>query len=274
MRRFLLIAILILGSADTLWAEEAVFFETSKEGWFWYWPLNNPPEKLKSFPERLPLTIKEMQDRTQHLLDVAIEAPTDQNVETYMAYQRLLTQRAERFARVWQRVLWQHPELDPTVDQPIATAGLSVAQADKVKRRDEGLSALAQTSGVLYFFSGNCPLCEVQSGILSAFAEAYGFQVVAISLDGAPDPIFTRVKVDRGAAGKLGVKKVPAIFLARPPSEVIRVGTGLLSMEELAGRIYRLNEGIEVQGDGENEETASLTSNTAQRVSLEPTGPR
>lgn len=240
MRVFLLLIMLIWGSADKLWAEEAVFFETSKEGWFWYWQLRTPPEKLEPSPARLPPTLKEMQDQAQQFLDRAIEAPTDQNVEAYMAYQRLLTQRAERFARVWQRVLWQNPELDPTVDEPVATAGLSVAQAERIKKRDEVLSALAQTSGLLYFFSGNCPLCEVQSGILSAFAESYGFPIVAISLDGSANPVFSRVKVDRGAAEKLGVEKVPALFLARPPSEVIRVGTGLLSMEELAGRLYRL----------------------------------
>lgn len=265
---------LILGCADTLWAEEAVFFETSKEGWFWYWQLRTPPEEIEPVPDRLPLTLQEVREKAEALLSRAIEAPTEDHVEAYMAYQRLLTQRAEQFARVWQRVLWQNPELDSTVDNPVATVGLSAAQAERIKKRDEVLSALARTTGLLYFFSGNCPLCEVQSGILSAFAESYGFPVVAISLDGAADPVFSRAKIDRGAAGKLGVEKVPAIFLGRPPSEVIRVGTGLLSMEDLAGRIYRLNEGFEEKGDEDKDETASLISNPARRVSLEPSGPR
>jgi conjugal transfer pilus assembly protein TraF len=161
----------------------------------------------------------------------------------YMAYQRLLTQRAEEFARTWQLVLWQHPELDPTVEEPIATVGLSVAQAERVKKRDEALSQLAQTSGLLYFFSGNCPLCEVQSPILATLAETYGFHVVAVSLDGEADPVWGPGKVDRGAAKKLGVEKVPAIFLARPHEQaVLRIGTGLLSMEDLAMRLYSISE--------------------------------
>jgi conjugal transfer pilus assembly protein TraF len=188
--------------------------------------------------------MKEMQARAEELLNHAIEAPTETNVVSYMAYQRLLTRRAEQFARTWQRILWQYPGLDPTVEEPVATAGLSVAQAQQAAKRDAVLSRLARTSGLLYFFSGDCPLCEVQSPILVAFAQTYGFPVVAISLDGSADSVFGVGKIDRGAAKRLGVEKVPAIFLARPPSEVVRVGTGLLAMEDLAVRLYHLNEGF------------------------------
>jgi conjugal transfer pilus assembly protein TraF len=234
--------------------EDAVFFDRSRDGWFWYLEIKKPPQRKEPVQKRLPPTLKDMRERAEAFLNRAIEAPTEENVAAYMAYQRLLTQRAEEFARTWQLVLWQHPELDPTVEEPIATVGLSVAQAEKVRKRDEALSQLAQTSGLLYFFSGNCPLCEVQSPILSAFAQVYGFSVVPISLDGGVDPVWGPGKVDRGAAKKLGVEKVPAVFLARPPSEVLRIGTGLLSMEDLAMRLYYISESDKERKDEDLEE--------------------
>jgi conjugal transfer pilus assembly protein TraF len=252
-----------------------VFFDRSRDGWFWYLEIKKPPQRKEPVQKRLPPTLKEMREQAEELLNRAIEAPTQENIAAYMAYQRLLTQRAEQFARTWQSVLWQHPELDPTVEEPVATVGLSVAQAERVKKRDEALSQLAQTSGLLYFFSGNCPLCEVQSPILSTLAETYGFHVMPISLDGEADLIFGAGKINRGAAQKLGVEKVPAIFLARPPSppapaspagrgragDILRVGTGLLSMEDLAERLYRLSEDFEEERDEDYDERIPFTDN-------------
>lgn len=231
-----------------------VYFDRHREGWFWRRELTKPPQKKKESPPKiLPPTLKEIREETEALLNRAIEAPTEENVLAYVAYQRLVMQRAEEFSRTWQRVLWQHPELDPTVENPVVTAGISAASAEEAKKRDLALSQLAQRSGLLYFFSGDCPLCEIQSPLLASFAEAYGFSVVAVSLDGAVDPLFPGAKADRGAAGKLGVEKTPAIFLARPPSEVLRVGTGLLSIEDLAGRLYRLSEIAEKESEDRNE---------------------
>jgi conjugal transfer pilus assembly protein TraF len=177
-----------------------------------------------------------------------------------MSYQQLLTERAERFARVWQRVLWAHPELDPTVVEPTAAAGLAATQAQRAFEQERILRELSETAGILYFYKGDCPLCSAQSPLLSSFAEAHGFRIVPISLDGFTDPVFPDTKMDRGAAEKLGVKNLPAIFLARPPHDVRRVGTGFLTIEELGRRLIRMarttREDSGVSGMTEPEENA------------------
>lgn len=253
MTRALIVALVLLILGETASAEETVFFDRSRDGWFWYLQDRPVAPRWKPTPPSLPPSVKAMRERAEELLAQAIETPTEARVAAYMAYQQQLTQRSEQFARIWQRVLWQHPELDPTVADPVATAGLSPAQADRIKTRDTALSDLARTSGLFYFFSGQCAVCEIQSSILAAFAEAYGFRVIAVSVDGAGDPVFADAKVDRGAAARLEVSQVPAIFLARPPSDIIRVGTGLLALEELAGRLVRLNEREEEPRDEEHE---------------------
>jgi len=274
MKRALIVALVFLILGETASAEEAVFFGRSRDGWFWYLDDRPAPPRKKPSHAVLPPTVQAMRERAEELLARAIEAPTETRVAAYMAYQQQLTQRSEEFARVWQRVLWQHPELDPTVADPVAAAALSPAQTDRVRRQDAALADLARTAGLFYFFSGRCPLCEVQSPILAAFAEAYGFRVIAISLDGAPDSVFEHAKVDRGAAEKLGVTQAPAVFLARPPAEMIRVGTGLLPMEELARRLVRLTETSEETNDEEIDDVlvAAAGNRAALGAPVERTG--
>jgi conjugal transfer pilus assembly protein TraF len=244
------ILLLVVMSPGNVEAEDPIFFDRSREGWFWFMELRMKlPKSTPEIPQKLPPTLKEMRERADALLARAIEVPLEENVQAYMAYQRLLTRRAEEFARIWQLVLWQHPELDPTVENPVTTVALSATRAEKTRVRDEKISELARTSGLIYFFSGDCPLCDVQSPILAWFSETYGFPIIPISLDGKADPLFSQAKVDQGAAVRLGVEKPLAIFLANPPSEVLRVGTGLLSLEDLSERLYRLSLYLEERND-------------------------
>jgi conjugal transfer pilus assembly protein TraF len=233
-----------------------VYFDRRQEGWFWHREFKRPIRPQKSIiPKKLPPTMKEMREQAEALLNRAIEEPTKENVHAYLAYQQLIFDRTEKFARAWQHVLWEHPELDPTVENPTVTAGISVARAEQTRRRDERLLDLAQNAGLLYFFSGNCPLCEVQSPILASFASTYGFQVIPISVDGSEDPLFTPARVDRGAAERLGVSQAPALFLATPATgEVRRIGTGLLSMEDLMMRLAHLTEDSREEKEIEDED--------------------
>lgn len=274
MRTVMLGVAVVMAMSQPVKAESGVFFDGSRDGWFWYLEHRSVPPSKKPAQPPLPPTVKAMRERAEELLARAIETPTEARVAAYMAYQQQLTRRSEEFARVWQRVLWQQPELDPTVADPVTAAALSPIQADRVRRQDAALADLARTAGLFYFFSGSCSLCEVQSPILAAFAEAYGFRVIAVSLDGAPDPLFAQAKVDRGAAEKLGVTQVPAVFLARPPSEVRRVGTGLLTMEELSRRIVRLSEASEENNEEDIDDAlaAMADDRDALRASVERAG--
>jgi conjugal transfer pilus assembly protein TraF len=254
MRILFLVAMMLSLTVRPAWTasedEPSVFFDRSKEGWFWYLNFQPAPQERPAPSDHLPPTMKEMRERAEELLAKAIETPTEANVEAYMSYQQRLTQRAERFARIWQRVLWAHPELDPTVGEPAAAAGQSAMQAQRAAEQDQILRDLAQTGGILYFYKGDCPLCAAEAPLLSNFAETHGFRVIAISLDGTTDPMFPQSRMDHGAAEKLGVKTVPAIFLARPPNEVQRVGTGFLSIEELTRRLIRIARPMPQDADG------------------------
>jgi conjugal transfer pilus assembly protein TraF len=292
MKRLLFLFVLLVGMASSAWpasfppGDEAsgVFFDRRRDGWFWYLELRTKPKQEAPAPDTLPPTLEEMRKEADRLLARAIETPTEVNVAVYMNYQQQLTTRAEQFARIWQRVLWTHPELDPTVGEPVAAAGSAAMQAQQAAEQDRLLQALARTSGLLYFYSGNCPLCAAQTPLLSAFAQVHGFSVIPISLDGSADPLFPQSRIDHGAAQKLGVKSVPALFLARPPHDVTRVGTGFLTIEELARRLIRIARPMPLEADlmGETdakeitheEQDSHLVLEPAPRIAVEPTSVR
>jgi conjugal transfer pilus assembly protein TraF len=234
-----------------------VYYDRRQEGWFWHRNLKKRvlPEKKDMIPKMLPPTMKEIREQAENLLNRAVENPTKDNIHAYISYQQLIFDRTEKFARTWQRVLWEHPELDPSVENPTVTAGLSAARAEVTRKRDDTLLSLAEKSGLIYFFSSHCPLCEIQSPILASFTSTYGFQVIAISVDGSEDPLFNPAKVDHGAAERLGVKQLPTIFLAAPDTKDIRrVGTGLLSIEDLMTRLTWLNDDHDKSWEGLKDE--------------------
>jgi conjugal transfer pilus assembly protein TraF len=53
----------------------------------------------------------------------AILEPTPENVTAYIRFQRAQLDRASLFSDVWQRAIWQDPDLDYTLQRPVSTLG-------------------------------------------------------------------------------------------------------------------------------------------------------
>jgi conjugal transfer pilus assembly protein TraF len=71
----------------------------------------------------------------------------------------------------------------------------------------------------------------------------YGIEVLPVSLDGGGLPEFPSPRVDARVAAELGVETVPSVFLVDPAGRnVIPVGSGVMSVDELAERIYVLTQ--------------------------------
>jgi conjugal transfer pilus assembly protein TraF len=101
------------------------------------------------------------------------------------------------------------------------------------------LERIAKTAGVLFFFRSDCPYCEAQAPLLKLLEARYGFSVLPVSIDGAPLPggAFLNFRQDRGQAQALNVVSTPALFLARPPNNMVPLSQGLLSLAQLQERI-------------------------------------
>jgi conjugal transfer pilus assembly protein TraF len=91
----------------------------------------------------------------------------------------------------------------------------------------------------MFFFRADCPYREAQAPLLAMLASRYGFTILPVSLDGAPLPggLFPTFSRDRGQAAHLGVVSTPALFLARPPDDLVPLAQGLLSLAQLEERV-------------------------------------
>jgi len=246
------------------------YFEDKQRGWFWYEvlpesvkqtkpeiqasqekpkPDSKPPSdvqaeiesKTQAQPsaEPQPLSSAWLKQNLEHYLNQAIDDPSPENVAAFYYLQRVMMDKAERFTNAARYVVMSDPQLDETVRRPVATYAANEANHQASVVAEQGLKSIASQAGILFFFRSDCPYCHVQAPILEMLENAYGFKIYPVSLDGLPMPngFFSQFKRDQGQAAMLGVEQTPALFLMKPPKQIVPIAQGALSLEELTGRI-------------------------------------
>ena len=167
--------------------QSSAYWLRKREGWFWYRdppitahrsvpPSSKPPHELADF--------EAMQKRLEDLKRVAVMNPTDTNLTAYMRYQRMVMDKSEHFAKNWQRLVWSVPELDyGLTGRPTNAMAINVFDEQQQDRQAQTLKGLAATHGLIFMFRGDCPHCHRFAPILKRFEQAFGFTVLAISMD-------------------------------------------------------------------------------------------
>jgi len=231
------------------------WFERHTEGWFWYIDppveeeeTEEPIEEAKSIaPSIIPAVfnpkaeLEAFQEKLKNAQALAIMRPTHENVMSYMYLQKQAMDNSQRFSEMWQRVVWLTPELDHTQVRPTSPKAVHAYYDTRNAQRKVTLEQIAQKHGLFYFFRQSCPYCQRFSPILKSFAKRYGFHVTAISLDGGTSPGFPNPRPDNGAAQRLGVTTVPAVYLIQPNTRSVQPVTfGLLGPSELEQRVLTL----------------------------------
>jgi conjugal transfer pilus assembly protein TraF len=173
----------------------------------------------------------------------AILEPSEANVIAYVRFQRDQLNRASTFSDVWQRALWQNPDLDYTLQRPVSTVGKRAWLDNRKADRDAVLTSLGQRYGLFYFFAQSCGACELFAPILRSVSDSHRMAVMAVSMDGGPSKDFPNYVVDSGQRARMGVpgKETPALVLFDTVSKrTIPVGYGILSADEIMDRIFTL----------------------------------
>jgi len=254
MRALLVLPALLLPVLPNALADPAGFYFRGAEGWFWYAPESAPlpepePEPAASPAEPAsaaavprvprPLSARWFREQLGAYRDAAIDDPTPQNVALYLYLQRVALDKSSRFAAATQRVVQRDPFLDEITQRPTATFAANLVNRETGERRDRLLAAIAREVGVLFFFRSDCPYCAAEAPLLRMLGERYGFSVLPVSLDGAPlgGGDFPQYRRDSGQAEALGVVSTPALFLVRPPSAILPLRQGLLSLAQLQERL-------------------------------------
>lgn len=248
--------VLALGAADTRPAAAAGYYQRGAEGWFWY---EDPPvveekkDETKDTPAAAPtppsdpsdplVRLKEIQDAIARAEAKAVLEPTEDNLRDYLYANQWQLDQSSTFSDVWRRVVWQTPDLDYRLRRPTTNLGVHEFHDQRKASKVDAVADVAKTHGLFFFFKGSCPYCHRYAPILQAFSAKYGLDILPISLDGGALPEFPAPRVDTRIAMDLGVEVVPSVFLVDPKRRnVIPVGSGVLSMEELVDRIYVLTQ--------------------------------
>jgi len=181
--------------------------------------------------------------RLEELKAKAILEPTSDNIIAYVRYQREQLDRASTFADVWERAIWQHADLDYTLQRPVSTLGKTAWLAQRKTDREAVIASLSERYGLFFFYSTSCAACEVFSPIVRSLSDKYHLSVLPVSMDGGPTPAFPRYVVNQGQYEKMGLEggQVPALvlfdtYLKKP----IPIGYGIMAEDEVLQRIFYL----------------------------------
>lgn len=240
--------VLTLMTSPATAQDDPLYCVARKLGHYFYCEKPKPekPVKEKTSPASQATAIERIDEIREQLQEMRAEAvlePTTENVSAYIRFQRVQLDRASHFTAVWQRVLWQQPDLDYTLQRPVSNLAKKVWSDARAAEQTDLLATLGERYGIFYIYSGSCGACRAFSPLMRAFADRYGLTVKAVSTDGAPNDYFPDALADVGQVTALGLsgQPVPAVILFDAVSrEVIPVGFGLMTEEDLKERIYLL----------------------------------
>lgn len=250
-----IISILItLFSHQTLAVD--AFYADKARGWFWReeQPELEVPKRLiePSKPVEAPadeavrpkpgpqlFSVEWFQANFKKLQAQAIDNPTPENVTAMLAAERMMRDKATAVSTVAQDVIKTTPWLDENARTPSSTFGENAGKAAAEEAVKRWAKAVASQTAIWFFFKSDCPYCKAQVPALQFLSKAYGYRVIAISMDGGTlpgiDPSWS-VKKDSGQSQKLGVSVTPTLYLARPPGDLVPLAYGLTPALEIASR--------------------------------------
>lgn len=206
----------------------------------------------------------------EHARLVAVWNPTEENIRRYYAFQQETMNKSGLFADTVRRLIWSDPSLDYTLQRPISTAAKTEWVDTRNTDRDLFFRGAYDQIGLFYIYRGSCGPCRVASPIVREFGQRFGVVVKPISTDGAPNPEFPDFVADRGQLKAWGITDpvTPAYLIYQKPSLDARgnmrplsitvtdgkqitlrpcaspkgcltyVGAGLLTVDELADRLF------------------------------------
>jgi len=246
------------------------FIERGEEGWFWYEPIPeeepveekaeekpaNPAVETMAMPKKPEPTPKpeQVQPATpppppamsaewfrkniKKYKDRAWNNPTPENVSAFLYVQKMAMNRSANFADVWKQVVSTDPTLDANSTAPTTTSGALRLKAEANNARKELLAKMKEKVGLIFFFNGSKYSME-QARTIDAIQQLYGIDVLAVSTDGSalPDDFLAKVVIDQGQSQVMGVKQVPATYVAFDDNTTKPIGVGMFARPLMEDRI-------------------------------------
>lgn len=172
----------------------------------------------------------------------AVYRPTKDKLLAYMKMQDYAREKSLVFAYVWRDVLLENPELDQTVKNPGSNYGALAKAGIQLKANRSIVAEMAETVGLFFFVSGDCPYCHKQAPIMNMFVQDYGISVRTISQDYC-NQLFSNCTEDVGGTvfNNFNIKSTPtllAVFKGHDDKPVFQpIATGIITEEDIVNRL-------------------------------------
>ena len=233
--------LLLIGLLSAMASAEQPWFDRHSEGWFWYEPIMEPEkeqDKLETQNAKLqPLSSAWIRGNIGQYLDKAIDHPSKENVSNYLYLDRLVKEKAERFAHVGKQVIEANPMLDENVRRPTSPAAAKIKDDMAYKAREWVLRKISRIVGLVFYYQGNCKLCHIQARTVQFLSMEYGFELIPVSTDGQLIPELPDSRTERSPPSTLNILTYPALFLMQPPNNIVLLRQGTTSLTALTERL-------------------------------------
>lgn len=220
-------------------------------GWAWYY--NDKPSQqrkenkaatavLEAFGSLSPLQQTQVLRRAfLNAIDRAKFNPTDENIERALRWQLFFINQASDYTQGEQRTLLLHPDLDYSISHPGNTQGTQIQIDERRAKQQAAIKALAAHYWLYVFYRGQNKLDALYLRVIKSFAQGYGFEVVGVPVDGRALDTLSRNVPDERLSQMMGVKALPAIFLANFSHKAFKpVAYGFHALDELNRDFYNV----------------------------------
>ena len=220
------------------------FYEESGNQGFYFF--EDPKEVEKSqkekpkTPEEAAEIMAQQREELYKLRCLAILSPSRENVIRYIEEQNKILSLSENFAKEWQYLLLDLPELGDGFANPLAASGIEVRKKLEETNKKSVLDLLGEKYFLLLFANGGDPYSEQAGKIAKQFSSVTDWEVRTVSMNGLSLQDFTDFEKDKGLSQKYGVKNAPTFLIVNPETkEGFHVGVGALSVSDLIDNIYK-----------------------------------
>jgi len=236
---------------------EPAFYETAKEGWFWYQA--PPPEELKEpinlqnstitreagpkvfetqNPSMEKYTINDIwnlhPDEFQGLLNgvqkKAVQTPNEKNILEYLIMQDVARRKALAYANATKFVTQKYSDkFNINQVYPTTTPGISARVQEQQKEISSTIMDAREDHALLFFVGQGCGFCDKQAAILAYFVEKYGWQIKPIDIG-----------QHTTLAARFNVTTTPTLVLIKNGTEQsMPVSVGVVAQSELERKLYQ-----------------------------------
>lgn len=219
-------------------------FATERQGpdYYQFWTGKKLKDAERAIEEKPSSTqiIVELKRIHEEALNTSILNPTQENILHERMLAVIYMDLAQKYQERAQMVVASNPQINYMLRHPVDDAARKEHDAVDDQKRDARIKTLNKTCGLFFFYAGSCNHCRAFATTIKRFGQRYGFEIIAISLDGKILPEFPNSKKDTGQAQNLGIKSLPAVFAIDPnkgPQQSMLLSYGNVSVLELADKL-------------------------------------